>query len=245
MFQPGLESLSSHVLRLMRKGVRAAQNVNLLRWSAHYGVNVIWNILWGFPGERAQDYRDQAALIPHLVHLQPPAAASRISFERFSPFHADRSSFPVSRLEIPASLAFIYPDRVSHERVAYYFEHRFVGELPEATYQPVAAAVQEWRQQWLERAPLLTYRWSPGLLHIEDRRDPANPKLYRFGKPLSEMFTAIVDRPLSAATIAERLTLDYSAEAIAEALDQFVAKGLVMRDEELFLALPLPATPHS
>jgi hypothetical protein len=28
--QPGLESLSSHVLHLMRKGVRAAQNVNVL-----------------------------------------------------------------------------------------------------------------------------------------------------------------------------------------------------------------------
>src|SRR5262245_11680805 len=85
-FQPGLESLSSNVLRLMRKGVRASQNVNLLRWSAHYGVNVLWNILWGFPGETEDDYAQQAVLIPHLVHLQPPIAASRISFERFSPF---------------------------------------------------------------------------------------------------------------------------------------------------------------
>ncbi len=48
--QPGLESLSSSVLRLMRKGVTAAQNINLLRWAQYYGIEVSWNLLWGFPG---------------------------------------------------------------------------------------------------------------------------------------------------------------------------------------------------
>lgn len=49
--QPGIESLSSNVLRLMRKGVRAVQNVNLLRWSQYYGIRVSWNLIWGFPGK--------------------------------------------------------------------------------------------------------------------------------------------------------------------------------------------------
>jgi ribosomal peptide maturation radical SAM protein 1 len=244
-FQPGLESLSSHVLRLMRKGVRASQNVNLLRWSAHYGVNVLWNILWGFPGETEDDYAQQAALIPHLVHLQPPIAASRISFERFSPFHADRERFPVSRLDVPASLNFIYPDSIRHERVAYYFEHAFREELPDAAYEGVARAVEEWKTQWKEKAPLLNYRWSPGLLHIEDRREPSAPQLYRFDSPLSEIYAAIVDRALSPDVIKERLSLFSGAEEISEALNLLVDKGLVMRDEGLYLALALPATPHS
>ena len=37
--QPGIESLSSNVLRLMRKGVRAIQNVNLLRWAHYYDLD--------------------------------------------------------------------------------------------------------------------------------------------------------------------------------------------------------------
>jgi ribosomal peptide maturation radical SAM protein 1 len=244
-FQPGLESLSSQVLRLMRKGVRASQNVNVLRWSAHYGVNVLWNILWGFPGETEDDYASQAALIPHLVHLQPPIAAGRISFERFSPFYSDRDLFPVSRLDVPDSLKFIYPDSIRREKVAYYFEHTFRDELPDTAYEAVAGAVEEWKRQWKEKAPLLTYRWSPGLLHIEDRREPAAPQLYRFGSPLSEIYAAIVDRALSPAVIRERLDLSFDEEEISDALDLFVAKGLVMRDESLYLALALPATPHS
>ena len=37
----------------MRKGVTAIQNVQLLKWCFEYDVEPSWNILYGFPGERA------------------------------------------------------------------------------------------------------------------------------------------------------------------------------------------------
>jgi hypothetical protein len=243
-FQTGIESLSSNVLRLMRKGVRAAQNVNLLRWSAHYGLNASWNLLWGFPGETEEDYRKQAVLIPHLVHLQPPTGGGRIAVERFSPFHSEPERFGIVELEPIGSLAYIYPKSVRHTEVSYLFEHRFRDELAEAAYAGVVAAVEAWRREWRnDRSPLLIYRWTPGLLRIEDGRNPEDPKVYRFEAPLSEIYAAIVDRPLSAGAIAERLQLPVAADEIAEALDLLADKGLVMRDEELFLALALPAIP--
>src|SRR4029077_9285576 len=79
--QPGLESLSSNVLRLMDKGERAAQNVYLLRWARYYGIDVAWTILWGFPGETIEDYAGQAATASHLIHLQPPEGSGRIWLE--------------------------------------------------------------------------------------------------------------------------------------------------------------------
>jgi hypothetical protein len=36
--QPGIESLSTPVLARMRKGVRAGQNVNVLRWGQYYDI---------------------------------------------------------------------------------------------------------------------------------------------------------------------------------------------------------------
>ena len=49
--QPGIESLSTHVLRLMDKGVSAIQNVQLLKWARELRMAVTWNVIWGFPGE--------------------------------------------------------------------------------------------------------------------------------------------------------------------------------------------------
>ena len=54
--QPGIESLSTHVLKLMNKGVKAIHNVCLLKYCVECGVKPEWNILWGFPGENPNDY---------------------------------------------------------------------------------------------------------------------------------------------------------------------------------------------
>ncbi len=242
--QPGIESLNSEVLRLMRKGARASQNVNLLRWSAHYGVDVVWNLLWGFPGEKQEHYQQQTALIPHLVHLQPPQSLGRISLQRFSPYFFDRDSFSTNRIEPDRSLAYIYPRYIDREKIAYSFEHKFENELPEASFEPIQSAIRGWQTAWAEnQTPTLTYRWSPGRLHVEDRRNPAAQRLYTFDSPLAEIYQTLSERPLSAALVKEKLDLPSSSEEIEEALDLFAAKGLVMRDEELFLALGIPAQP--
>jgi hypothetical protein len=222
--------------------VRASHNVNLLRWCRYYGIDVSWNIIWGFPGEQEHDYAMQAALLPHLAHLQPPHGANRIWLERFSPLYSDRSRFPVVRLEPEASLAYVYPHSVSQRRVAYFFDHLFPNEVPERVFEPIRAAIRTWEGGWSSaQRPSLVYRWSPGILHIEDGRDPAKPELYEFQSPLADIYRAISDRPQSAANIREALDLPWSGEEIAGALDLFAAKGLVMRDDELFLALAIPA----
>ena len=74
--QPGVESLNSHVLKLMRKGVSALQNIQLLKFCRQYGVEPAWNLLYGFPGETPEDYEATAEYIPALYHLKPPGCAS-------------------------------------------------------------------------------------------------------------------------------------------------------------------------
>jgi ribosomal peptide maturation radical SAM protein 1 len=84
--QPGVESLSSRVLKLMDKGVTGCQNVRLLRDAETVGVNLSWNYLYGFPGETEQDYAEIVDQLPALHHLGPPANSTRLKVERFSPY---------------------------------------------------------------------------------------------------------------------------------------------------------------
>lgn len=53
LLQPGIESMSSAILQLMRKGCTMLQNVRLLKWCLYYNIRVGWNLLTGFPGKRA------------------------------------------------------------------------------------------------------------------------------------------------------------------------------------------------
>ena len=239
--QPGIESFSSDVLRLMRKGVTAIQNVNLLRWARYYGIDVAWNILWGFPSETVEHYAAQVALIHHLPHLQPPLNASRVDVQRFSPFHFDRERFPARRISEGGGLKYVYPLGFDLAKIAFFFEHEFEGELPDAAFGEMRSVVEAWRAAWLRpTSPRLTYRWSPGLLHVEDARGQGPPMLYAFDGPVAEIYRAVSDRPMSVAMVASRITELTAVEDIRAVLDLFVAQGLVMLDQGQYLALAIP-----
>jgi ribosomal peptide maturation radical SAM protein 1 len=240
--QPGLESLSSHVLRLMDKGVRAAQNVNLLRWARYYGIDVAWSVLWGFPGETAEDYAEQATAVPHLVHLQPPEGSGRIRLERFSPMHAEPERFGIVRREPDRSYRYVYPERVNLDRVAYFFDYAVDGALPENSYDPLLQALAGWTQAWgSEPRPALTYRAAPDVLQIYDTRYPERGGTYTFEGTLAEIYLACTDRPTTATAVRDRLRLRPSAGFVEEALMEFQRRGLLFRDETLVVALALPA----
>ena len=74
----GIESLSTPVLTLMRKGTTALRCVQLLKWARESGLDVVWNFLWGLPGEQPEEYERMAALVPLITtfSLRTPSAPS-------------------------------------------------------------------------------------------------------------------------------------------------------------------------
>ena len=106
--QPGIESLSTHVLKLMDKGIDALQNLQLLRWAKELHIRIAWNVLCGFPGETPDDYDAMAALIPKIHHLQPPLAFSQITIDRFSPLFTNSARFGIT-IQPNRSYHYVYP----------------------------------------------------------------------------------------------------------------------------------------
>jgi ribosomal peptide maturation radical SAM protein 1 len=239
--QPGLESLSTAVLRLMRKGVTAAQNVNLLRWARYYGIDVAWNILWGIPGETLQDYAQQSALVPKLAHLQPPDTDGRIWLERFSPMFTE---LPDERFRLKAperSYSYVYPAGIDLTKVAYFFDYELKDALPDYGYQDLRQAIEQWRTAWQETPPELTYWFAPGLLQIYDGRLTGRKRSYTFRGEAAEVYVACSERPRSAAAVHDELALDVGVDEVRELFGEFERFGVMMLDGEHALALALPA----
>jgi len=240
--QPGLESLSTNVLRLMDKGVTGIQNVNFLRWSRYYGFSVDWNLIWGFPGEAAGDYGLMTEIVPHLHHLPPPANMGPVQMHRFSPIFKDRARFPVRYKRAEASYRFAFPPEIDADAVAYYFDYEFEAELPHASYPPLCEAVEAWRARWgAAPEPTLTYRYAPGVVVIEDRRTRDRAQNYTLNGALADLYATCAQRPTSLRQMAEAIGGGHSTGDIAAALADLVARGLVVREGELHLSLALPA----
>jgi ribosomal peptide maturation radical SAM protein 1 len=240
--QPGIESLSSNVLRLMRKGVRASQNVNLLRWAQYYDIYVDWNLLWGFPGEAELDYTEQAAAIPNLFHLQPPSSAYRIWLERFSPLFTEHDTFRLRYRTPERSYRYVYPHDVDLERVAYFFDYELDGGLPDGAYAGVRRAAADWSSAWrADKPPVLTYWAAPHFVQIYDERKRGQGGTYTFEGTLADLYLACSNRPTTAAAVRRELDLDLPAEAVYELFEEFGKRGLMFLDGQFALALAVPA----
>jgi len=152
MIQPGIESLSSHVLKLMRKGVSALQNLALLRDCRSRDIHVLWNVLFGFPGEEAADYEAMLALLPKIAHLQAPSGFNPIVIDRFSPYHANYRDFGISAIAPYPNYAGLYPKDAPLGDIAYHFRGRYSTALLEDTalVRAMREAIAQWKLRWAQ-----------------------------------------------------------------------------------------------
>jgi magnesium-protoporphyrin IX monomethyl ester (oxidative) cyclase len=150
--QPGIESLSTVALRLLRKGVDALRNVMLLRNCRTYGIWVDWNVLVAIPGESAAIYEQTLKEAPKLVHLEPPACAFRIRYDRFSPYFKFPEKFGL-RIAPFEYYSFLYPFEESwRSQLAYFFEDAPDTECRPAAFRNeiarVEALIDDWKARW-------------------------------------------------------------------------------------------------
>lgn len=159
--QPGIESLDSHVLGLINKGVQASQNLQLLRWSRELGVRVVWNLLWGFPREEDAWYAEMARLLPRFEHLQPPRLVIRLRYDRYSVYQARAAEYGLRLRPSPfMALSYPLPERELQD-LTYYFvpDEDQIARVRLSGRPGVVAlhrAVSHWQQRfWRGLSPIV------------------------------------------------------------------------------------------
>ena len=238
--QPGLESLSNDVLRLMKKGCTALHNIQLLRWCKELGIEVAWNLLGGFPDEPIEAYAGMAALTPLLTHLTPPGSCTEIRLDRFSPLFTGAERMGLKRVRPKPAYYYIFPfGRAELQRLAYFFDFDYAdGRRPEAYMAPLRDAVSAWwRVASLPEAsrPRLDARWlAPDEVVVTDTRDDA-------ASPPSRL-TGLAARVLAACDVSRALAgvvrdVDACEAAVLACLRDLIDRRLMIEMEGRFLTL--------
>ncbi|MDG4830062.1 RiPP maturation radical SAM C-methyltransferase [Solwaraspora sp. WMMD1047] len=242
--QPGIESLVTPVLKLMDKGVSGIHNVRTLRDCESAGLTVSWNWLYGFPGECRADYAAVLPQLPRLVHLQPPAGASRILLERFSPYFENPAlGFPARR---PARLyqhVYDLPEAELADLV-YLFDTDAAG-LADGDVDPLLALIGRWTDGYPASALRVVADDADGIV-ISDRRVGwperehriTDPRLIRAYHELAHGRTV----PALAGRLAEA-GLPVGAEALAGWLAELADAGLVFEENGRWLTLATTVEP--
>lgn len=144
--QPGIESLSDNTLKLMRKGSTQLQNVQLLKLATESGLRIVWNWLYGFPGEDVNEIEELRGAVQAIHHILPPGAAPVIYLERFSPYFMTPEEWGIDPIRSAPAYRHIYPlPEEALFNLAFFFEcDHFKMRAESADYAELQGMVKKW-----------------------------------------------------------------------------------------------------
>ncbi len=249
--QPGIESLSSPLLRLMRKGSTRIRHVQFMRWCREYGISIHYNLLCGFPGEKAEWYHEMAEFLKRIVHLQPPLYnLNPVEMHRFSPLFNGRERPGFGEWRVREDYGFNFPPGlIDPDKTGYFFTFKGQTVARESEYaEGVRAAVTHWKESHsLKSPPVYHYIIGPGFIRINDTREGEGRQF--FLSDLHQDVLLLCDSIQSQATLERLLQKRYpeqtrngGVEAVTEKL---LSEDLLMREDDLYLTLPIGYRPRT
>lgn len=245
--QPGIESLSTPVLRMISKGVSALQNIQLLKDCSQFGVYPVWNLLYGFPGEKPEHDRQLLEMIDALTHLPPPGGCSPFELQRFSPYFTRPQDYGIDNIRPKGTYRFIYPfDDEALFNLAYHFD----CELPRGLGASGSArrlkdAVASWQQSYAAGAALQLCSASPRSILLHDSRPRAARtwvELTAARRDIYDFCAQIRSLPEILAHLRQRHPRQpLRTRDVRELLRELSAERLMVGENDGYLSLAVPA----
>lgn len=251
--QPGVESLNDHVLKLMRKGVSAAHNIQTLRYSAERDITVSWNLISDFPKETPDDYLQMARFFPRLHHLDPPSGIGAFEVHRFSPFHDQPEEHGVRLCGPHRTYEAVFPvDRDLLQRLVYRFDYDLIEpSLPTlvAAHQQVDLAINAWKRARGRHARFDLEIASDGSAILTDTRQ-SDTAMIRKLLPEQVVFLRFIEEMRPAVRLADDFAKAHpdvfvrlgGDAGLAELLDDWQVSGVILGVSGMVLSLPVNRT---
>ena len=238
----GIESLSTPILSLMRKGTTALRCVQFLKWARESRLDVVWNLIWGLPGEEPAEYERMAALLPLLTHLQPPHTVGAFRLDRFSPMFEDPLRFGLTNVRPYPASEYVYdlpPEALA--RLSWCFSYEPPRRVSEYTAQ-LATAVEDWKEQFTRSS--LTFVDRDGRLALTDHRPGFDPEEMTILDGDHRALYLACDGLQADGALASLLSREtgrnVGVDEVASLLEPLVDTGLILREGRSYLALGLP-----
>jgi ribosomal peptide maturation radical SAM protein 1 len=243
----GIESLSTPVLALMGKGTTALRCVQLLKWAREIGLTVVWNFLWGVPGEPVEDYERMARLVPLLSHLEPPNTVGAVRIDRCSPLFEDPGRYGLTDARPYPAYGYVYDlPPAALDGLAYFFHARPKTPQPVERYTaPLAARIEEWKA--VHRHSFLSSIDDGAELTLTDGRPGFDRDELTVLDGEHRLLYRTCERVTTTRTLASLLTRERNARVddadIEVLLRPLVEQGLMLQEGRAYLSLGVAADP--
>ena len=234
--QPGIESLSDLTLKLMKKGSRGVQNIQLLKWCMESGIRVSWNWLFGFPGENEAEVDRMADTVASIHHLLPPNAAPVLFLERFSPYHMEPEQWGLDGIRAAKAYAHVYPfDQEAVDNLAFFFDCDFFSRKENGeAHAKLQQIVGRWK--WAHDGSHLLAVPRANALWIVDTRECRTKRLHKLRGLRREVYEHVF-KQRGLRKIVQHFQGRAAPDEVTSTLEGLVRDRLVLESDGRYLGL--------
>jgi ribosomal peptide maturation radical SAM protein 1 len=196
IMQPGIEALSTSLLKKMQKGVLLRHNIAFLKYAKSLGIDVYWNLLYGFPGENSTEYKETLEIMKYITHLNPPRSVSPMRLTIFSEYLKNPDKYSISNIRPAKTSTKIFPDYTDLNYCSRIFEGdyaSFTRDNPQII-SALKSMVKKWRKPPLSRLELGMITRNKYLL-IDTRNIPNTSNVHFINKKQAQAL--VLDRPIN------------------------------------------------
>lgn len=241
--QFGIEGLSTRMLERIGKGTTTIANLQVMKICHELGIRNNANILTDFPGSTQAEVEETLATIQRHALAYEPLSANRFWLGRGATVEVLREHYPITRIRNADFYAVGLPPEVGARLELFDLSYDVVGEP--ADWRPVHEACAAWREAYeaaraSEYRHLMTYFDGGTFVRIYDMRsgELASLVLRDLARDLYLFCAQIRTR-----SEVERVFAGADVGAIEGWLDEWDARGLLVREGERLLSLAPAFTP--
>lgn len=242
--QVGIEALSTALLRKLRKGTTAIQNLEIMKHCEALGIANLSNLILHFPLSDAQDVSETLVAMEFARGFRPPKPVG-FWLGLGSPVARNPSAYGIRAVTNHPNWGRIFPPAVARRLPLVVQSYRQTPPDQRRLWKPVQAGLKSWAASYerLQRGPLpepiLSYRDGGDFMMIHERQIDGNSANHRLeGTSRAIYLFCGHHRPLR--QIIEHFPA-VASDKIISFLKKMTSERLVFTEGEQFLSLAVPA----
>jgi ribosomal peptide maturation radical SAM protein 1 len=241
--QVGIEALSTRLLRKLRKGTTAIQNLEIMKHCEALGIANLANIIAHFPGSDEQDVHETLRAIEFAFAFRPPKFVS-FWLGSGSPVWNRPEDYGIRDVANHPHWRKLFPPSVFRNLPLTVQSYRGGLSRQRTLWQPVRQKISAWEKAYSNlhqtpfHEPILTYRDGGDFMIIRERRPAGESASHRLeGKSRQIYLFCEHHRPLK--RILESVPR-LSQNAVTDFLNTMIAQKLVFEENGTYLSLAVP-----
>ena len=246
--QVGIEALSSRLLKKLRKGTSAIQNLEIMKNCEALGIENMSNLILQFPGSDAQDVAETLKVLEFAKSFYPLKAVN-FWLGLGSPVWQNPKKYGIKAVFNHPNWSYLFPEEIYRTLPLMIQAYRGDRVYQKKIWKPVKKKTLEWRKQYAEirngsdLLPILSFQDGREFIIIRQKRFQAAPATHRL-VGVSRLIYLFCQKHRSLKKILNEFST-LPENKITAFLKMMVEKKLMFEEKNTYLSLAVPVRSKS